>query len=63
MVIARTLEMQFDDILTAPQVLSHVISEQPESYLFGLERDKLLFFGASPERLVKVEKGNAFLHV
>lgn len=59
-VIARTLEMQFDDTLTAPQVLSHVISEQPESYLFGLERDNLLFFGASPERLVKVEEGHAF---
>lgn len=59
-VIARALEMAFNDTLTSPQVLSHVINEQPESYLFGLEHDNLLFFGASPERLVKVEDGNAF---
>lgn len=59
-VIARALEMSFSDSLTSPQVLSHVINEQPESYLFGLERENLLFFGASPERLVKVDEGNAY---
>ncbi|MFC7686736.1 isochorismate synthase MenF [Ureibacillus sp. GCM10028918] len=59
-VIARLLEMEFQDEVTSPQVLSHVVNEQPESYLFGLEHKDLLFFGASPERLVKVENGLAF---
>ncbi|SOC03519.1 isochorismate synthase [Ureibacillus xyleni] len=59
-VIARTLEMEFAENLSSPQVLSHVINEQPESYLFGLEQDELLFFGASPERLVKVKDGYAY---
>ncbi|MDM5334837.1 isochorismate synthase [Ureibacillus composti] len=59
-VIARSLSMEFDDMVTSPQILSHVIHEQPESYLFGLERENLLFFGASPERLVKVVDGQAY---
>ncbi|RUL56562.1 isochorismate synthase [Lysinibacillus antri] len=59
-VIARSLEMQFAQSVSSPQVLSQVMNEQPESYLFGLERDNLLFFGASPERLVKVENGYGY---
>ncbi|MDI7740370.1 isochorismate synthase [Lysinibacillus fusiformis] len=59
-VIARSLEMEFEETVTSPQVLSHVVNEQPESYLFGLEHEDLLFFGASPERLVKVDNGLAF---
>lgn len=46
-VIARSLEMEFQDTISSPQVLSHVVNEQPESYLFGLEHEDLLFFGAS----------------
>ncbi|MEO4051825.1 isochorismate synthase [Solibacillus sp. CAU 1738] len=59
-VIARSLALQFGQTVTSPQILSHVVHEQPESYLFGLEHDDMLFFGASPERLVKVENGQAF---
>ncbi len=59
-VIARSLALQFEEKVASPQILSHVIHEQPESYLFGLEHDDMLFFGASPERLVKVEEGQAF---
>lgn len=59
-VIARALSLQFKDKVTSPQVLSQIINEQPESYLFGLEREGLLFFGASPERLVKVNNGKAY---
>ncbi len=59
-VIARPLALQFEEDVASPQILSHVIHEQPESYLFGLEHDNMLFFGASPERLVKVEEGRAF---
>lgn len=59
-VIARSLALQFKEQVTSPQVLAQIIDEQPESYLFGLEWHDLLFFGASPERLVKVENGRAY---
>ncbi|MFF5994157.1 isochorismate synthase [Lysinibacillus sp. KU-BSD001] len=59
-VIARSLALQFEEEVASSQILSHVIHEQPESYLFGLEHEEMLFFGASPERLVKVEEGRAF---
>lgn len=44
MVIARSLALQFKEQVSSPQVLSQIIHEQPESYLFGLERQDLLFF-------------------
>ena len=59
-VIARSLALDMEQSVTAPQILSHVSNEQPESYLFGLEREDLFFYGASPERLVKVENGHAY---
>lgn len=59
-VIARSLSLQFESAITSPQILSQVFNEQPESYLFGLEYDNMLFYGASPERLVKVQKGHAY---
>lgn len=59
-VIARALQLQFEQTVSSPQVLSQIMNEQPESYLFGMERESLLFFGASPERLVKVNGGEAY---
>lgn len=59
-VIARSLKLQFKQHFTSPLALSHIVHEQPESYLFGLEHQHSLFFGASPERLVKVEHGKAY---
>lgn len=59
-VIARSLALRFEEEVASPLVLSHIVNEQPESYLFGLEHDDLLFFGASPERLVKVDHGSAY---
>lgn len=59
-VIARSLALQFEDAVTSTQVLSQVKNEQPESYLFGLEGEGFLFFGASPERLVRVENGRGY---
>ncbi|WP_397539732.1 isochorismate synthase MenF [Rummeliibacillus pycnus] len=59
-VIARSLALQFEESVSSPNVLSQIILEQPESYLFGLELQDKLFFGASPERLVKVEKSYAY---
>ena len=59
-VIARSLALKFEEAPTSTQVLSHVKHQQPESYLFGFEHKDALFFGASPERLVKVEDGQAY---
>jgi menaquinone-specific isochorismate synthase len=59
-VIARSLALEFSQSVTSPQILSHVSNEQPESYLFGLEHQDMLFYGASPERLVKVVDGKAY---
>lgn len=59
-VIARSLALQFEEAVTSTQVLSQVKNEQPESYLFGLEGEGFLFFGASPERLVRVENGKGY---
>lgn len=59
-VIARSLALEFKESIASPNILSHVVNEQPESYLFGLEHEDMLFFGASPERLVKVHDGMAF---
>lgn len=59
-VIARSLAITFDEKPTSTQVLSHVKQQQPESYLFGFEHEGALFFGASPERLVKVDEGHAY---
>lgn len=59
-VIARPLALTFEQHVTAEQALAQIIAEQPSSYLFGLEHDSLFFFGASPERLVKVEAHKAY---
>lgn len=59
-VIARSLALKFEEEVSSSNVLSQIILEQPESYLFGLEHNKKLFFGASPERLVKVENSYAY---
>ena len=59
-VIARSLALKFEEPPTSTQVLSHMKQQQPESYLFGFEHEDGLFFGASPERLVKVENGQAY---
>ena len=53
-VIARSLALRFEDDVSAPSAIYHVSKEQPESFLFGLELGNSLFFGATPERLVKV---------
>lgn len=52
-VIARSLALQFKESVSAPQVLSQIIHEQPESYLFGLEHKDLLFFGARLNALLR----------
>jgi len=56
-VIGRSLKLTFNHSFSAATAIYNASKEQPESYLFGLEKDDKMFFGATPERLVKVEKG------
>ena len=58
-VIARSLALSFAEEVSSPSAMYHVSKEQPESFLFGLELADNLFFGATPERLVKVENQKA----
>lgn len=58
-VIARVLRLDFDEPLSASSAIYQVSKEQPESFLFGLEAEEQFFFGATPERLVKVEDRHA----
>ncbi|TQR18043.1 isochorismate synthase [Psychrobacillus vulpis] len=57
-VIGRSLMLTFDESFSSSTAIYNTAMEQPESYLFGLEKDDKMFFGATPERLVKVENGN-----
>jgi len=58
-VIARALELHFKEALAPASALYQAANEQPESFLFGLEAGEQFFFGATPERLVKVEQQKA----
>ncbi|WP_142829531.1 isochorismate synthase [Planococcus soli] len=58
-VIARTLKLEYEQKLSPTAALYQVSNEQPESFLFGLEAEEQFFFGATPERLVKVEDRKA----
>ena len=58
-VIARSLKLTFNDSFSPATAIYNASMEQPESYLFGLENEEKIFFGATPERLVKVENEKA----
>ena len=58
-VIARAMKLSFDQSLAPAAALYQVSEEQPESFLFGLEAENQFFFGATPERLVKVQDRQA----
>lgn len=57
-VIGRSLKLRFDSVFSSSTAIYNASMEQPESYLFGLEKEEKIFFGATPERLVKVENGH-----
>lgn len=59
-VIARSLQMNFDQEVSSVSALHHITSEQQESYHFGLQRYGQLFFGATPERLIEITNGKAY---
>ncbi|MGO1058742.1 isochorismate synthase [Planococcus sp. FY231025] len=58
-VISRALKLDFAKPLSAASALYQASEEQPESFLFGLEAGNQFFFGATPERLVKVKDRQA----
>ncbi|AQQ52740.1 isochorismate synthase [Planococcus lenghuensis] len=58
-VIARQLKLDFEQEVDHADVLQQVGAQQQGSFLFGLEAGSQLFFGATPERLVKVTDNQA----
>lgn len=59
-VIARSHVLKFQEPVASANVLAQLMNEQQNSYLFGLEYKNHFFFGASPERLVKVQDAYAY---
>ncbi|QUW23219.1 isochorismate synthase [Sporosarcina sp. Marseille-Q4063] len=59
-VIARSLQMNFEQEVSSVAALHHITSEQQESYHFGLQKNGQLFFGATPERLIEIVDGQAY---
>lgn len=59
-VLARELKLKFKEPVQVTTVLQDLIESQPTSYIFAFEKAGDCFVGATPERLVKVEK-NALL--
>lgn len=59
-VIARSVQLNFDDEVPAVTALHHISNEQQESYHFGLQKEGQLFFGATPERLIEISNGRAY---
>lgn len=56
-VLARELRLIFDQDISAEIVLTRLLKEQRESFIFAFESEGNCFIGASPERLVK-KQGN-----
>ncbi|PLR79417.1 isochorismate synthase [Bacillus sp. V3-13] len=52
-VLARELRLYFKDAVQVEMVLSRLLKEQRESFIFAFESNGDCFIGASPERLVK----------
>lgn len=59
-VLARELEVNFDQDVNIVSVLDALQQEQQQSYVFAIESGDSCFLGATPERLVKVD--NRELH-
>lgn len=55
-VLAREMQLQFERDVNIAQVLKTLYETQPDSYLFAFESEGDCFVGATPERLVKLEK-------
>lgn len=59
-VIARSVNLKFQEPVSSVAAIHHIANEQQESYHFGLQKDGQLFFGATPERLIEISGGRAY---
>ncbi|GAE94021.1 menaquinone-specific isochorismate synthase [Gracilibacillus boraciitolerans JCM 21714] len=59
-VLARELQVEFDDDCDIGQVLTTLKHTQNHSFIFAWEKDNVCFIGATPERLVKVDNQQLF---
>ena len=59
-VLARELRLLFDSEIQVEQVLSALLLEQKDSYVFSFESQGDCFIGASPERLVNKENDQVY---
>lgn len=59
-VVARSVKLNFKEPVSSVTALHHIANEQQESYHFGLQKGEQLFFGATPERLIEIEDGQAY---
>src|SRR5699024_4770641 len=55
-VLARELRLQLSDETEIARILQKLLKTQPNSYVFAFVHGNDCFLGATPERLVKVEK-------
>ena len=59
-VLARESRLVFTKRIVTEQVLSSLLSEQHDSFIFAFEQSSDCFIGATPERLVKKEYDHIF---
>jgi len=57
-VMAREMRLTFSDEVNVTSVIKKLQVTQPNSYVFAFDHGEDCFVGATPERLVKVEKEN-----
>lgn len=55
-VLAREIRITFDQSFVISSVLHELMQTQPNSYVFAYEQGDNCFVGATPERLVRVDK-------
>ncbi len=59
-VLARELQIELKDNCDLTEVLRNLLIMQPNSYVFAWEKNNACFIGATPERLVQVNKKQLF---
>ncbi|WP_068672747.1 isochorismate synthase MenF [Oceanobacillus sp. Castelsardo] len=55
-VLAREMFLRFNENANIGSILQKLLDAHPNSYVFAIEKDNHCFLGATPERLVKIEK-------
>lgn len=57
-VLAREMRLKLNQDANIANLLKDLLEAQPNSYIFAFEQNESCFVGATPERLVKVEKNH-----